>query len=148
MNWTCPHCGKRMAVTDDYLASTGGMVVCPQCLGSEQLPGYGSRPRRNAPAPPAAPASTTATAQRRATPPPYQPRQRKSAAMPATPPARTAPNQQQPADKTPPAKRKAAKRRKKSGGTLSAWGCFWRSVVFTLILLAVYVLFGLVMQLA
>ena len=71
--------------------------------------------------------------------------------MPATPPPHrpaAATTDGRPAAKRPAAKRKSSKKSKSSGGVTSAWGCFWRSVVFTAALLALYVLFGMIMQLA
>ncbi len=57
MELRCPHCGKLLAMSLQELASSNGVVVCPQCLGEFKaqhvdLSGIKpSRPRRQAPKP-------------------------------------------------------------------------------------------------
>lgn len=52
-----------------------------------------------------------------------------------------------PAAKPRPVSSKSRKNKKKSPKEpMSGWGCLWRSIVFTLILFAAYVFFGLLLE--
>lgn len=57
MELRCPHCGKLLTMSLPELASSNGVVVCPQCLGEFKaqhvdLSGVApSRPKRRAPKP-------------------------------------------------------------------------------------------------
>ncbi len=164
MNWKCPNCGKRVAFSAEQLAETRGMVVCPQCLSSDCVPGYDAPPSK-----PSAKRQETRSEQRTANS--YQPtarsdRQETRKDMPTPPPhkSRPVPPSHRPkinfadtsasrADsqptRSPSHAGKKKKAKKSSSGFLapkSSLGCLWRSVVYTLILLIVYIIFGLLLQ--
>lgn len=135
-----------MEFSTEQLRETRGVVVCPQCLSSDKVPGY------EAPSKPAAkrqearvkkqeaPAMTTPPAHKsRPTPPPH----RSKVASSEKPSSRS---------DTPPVKPKKKKKSKKSSSSTgflapkSALGCLWRSVVYTLLLLIIYIIFGMLLQ--
>lgn len=159
MKWTCDKCGKEMEFSQEQLAETGGAVVCPQCLTSAVVPGFSSRKvdrhtphtTPSAPIPPIPPKemannSTTTPARRqtisfvesptRPTPPPHQGRGK------TTPPAH---NTEPPTRPQP--KKKSSNKKSKTGlmNPPSTLGCLLRTVWYTAILLAVYLLMGLVL---
>ena len=150
MTWKCPNCGKRVEFSVEQLAETRGVVVCPQCLSSDKVPGYDTPQPQPSNKPQESP----------------KPIRQKTPAMNATPPAHKAKptppphrskisfsNQSASAD-TPPAKPKKSggkkkKSKKSSKGFFapkSALGCLWRSVVYTLLFLIIYIIFGLLLQ--
>ena len=152
MRWTCDKCGKTLEISTEQLTETQGVVVCPQCLGTAVVPGY--KRRR------AAQSSTESTApppskpDNAGTPPPRRrpsspSQQRKTISFvdqPSTPPPR-----KQPATAPDPRPKPKKKKRKKSssGGCLAphtSWGCLWRSVVGTLVFLALYSALGFLLQ--
>ena len=116
MRWTCPNCGKQIDFSPSQIRQTGGIVVCPQCLSSERVP----LPEQTIPKP------STTTKQPPRTIVPKQPPTAKPATRPVAP------------------KKPKRKKTKRHGllAPMSAIGCLWRSVVFTLILLAVYIFVG------
>lgn len=152
MRWTCGECGKRVEFSAEQLGETRGVVVCPQCLSSEQIPGYDTpkpQDKQRISAPPSPPQKrkpvNTATNKPTATPPPH--RKKPTATTPQTSQASATPRQKQ----VNTVKRKTTK--KKSGRSragcltpMSTFGCLWRTVVFTLILLTVYIIFGMLLQ--
>ena len=157
MNWNCPNCGKRVEFSAEQLAETRGVVVCPQCLSSDKVPGYDAPHTSRAAA---STTSTTSTKSRRSqpsapsqsgrnmtTPPPHN--------KPSTPPPHRrrisfvdkedTPKPDKPQKST--GKKKKAKTSSK--GLLapkSALGCLWRSVVYTMLLLIAYIVVGLLLQ--
>lgn len=158
MNWKCPNCGKRVVFSAEQLVETRGVVVCPQCLASDKVPGYDTphaRPKPTAVAatPPPTPSSTPQQhASNVSTPPPRRSR-------PTPPPHRPKINfaadgdsygstrPQQPVKSRKGGKKKKAK--KSSSGFLapmSSLGCLWRTVACTLVLLIIYIIFGLLLQ--
>ena len=156
MNWTCPNCGKRLEFSTDQLVETRGVVVCPQCLSSDQLPGYDA-PRVKRKSPSSQPSKQRSSSQPSSlskvnTPPPHKSR--------PTPPQHrsrvinfTSDKGSSSGDTTQPRPKKSGGKKKKakssSKGCLapkSSMGCLWRSVVYTLILLIVYIIFGLLLQ--
>jgi hypothetical protein len=143
MDWTCKKCGKTLEVSEEQLDEMQGVVICPQCLGSERVPGYrhktatavsnrssddnSTRPLKSS-TPPAKPS-----------PPPYRKKtnQVEKVSTPA-PSTRTA---------TTPKKKKKKKRNKR--GPLAphtSLGCMWRSVIYTLILLAIATVVGFILD--
>ncbi|MBR6284088.1 MAG: hypothetical protein IKR25_07325 [Muribaculaceae bacterium] len=156
MHWTCDKCGKTLEVSAKQLADTEGVVVCPQCLGTDVVPGY-KRRRKSVPDRAAShdgsgdvrdtaiPASTPPPRRQRQSPPPHrknqnlvnQPAHQNSGASQAPSPAK-------------PRKKSSKKRSKRSSsGCLSphsSLGCFWRSVVITLVMLALYCALGYLLQ--
>ena len=141
MRWTCPKCGKKLDISNEQLIANDGVIVCPQCLLQARQP----IPKKRS-------TSTTVSEEPSTTPP-----SRKSGSTTSTPPphytrmkqATTSYRYTGPGSgnndttKKRPAKKKSKK--KKQAG-MSAWGCFVKSVVFTLILFAAYVFFGLLLE--
>lgn len=149
MQWKCLNCGKRVELSDEQLTETRGVVVCPQCLSSDKVRGYDTpRPKptlkpQESPKPrQKAPAMTT--------PPPHK--------SPPTPPphrAKISFSDKSSSTDAPPAKpkkssgKKKKKGKKSSSGSLapkSTLGCLWRSVVYTLLFLIIYIIFGVLLQ--
>ena len=151
MNWKCPNCGKRVEFSTEQLNETRGVVVCPQCLSSDKVPGYDlPKPQRK---PHATTASSSVTASSSTTQQPHMstPPPRKS--RPTPPPHRTkisfADQPSSPQSQPSKPKKSSGKKkntRKTSGSTISSLGCLWRSIVYTLILLILYIVFGLLLQ--
>ncbi|MBQ0068848.1 MAG: hypothetical protein KBT09_03725 [Bacteroidales bacterium] len=160
MKWTCDKCGKEMELSQEQLVETGGAVVCPQCLTSAVVPGFSSRRDNRTtshttpsnPIPPIPPKtmasnSNTPPARRqtisfvetptRTTPPPHHGRGKTA----TTPPAHTEPPTK------PQPKKKSGKKNSKTGllNPPGPLGCLLRTVWYTAILLAVYLLMGLVL---
>ena len=141
MRWTCPKCGKKLDISNEQLIANDGVIVCPQCLLQARQP----IPKKRS-------TSTTASEESSTVPPP-----RKSGSTTSTPPPHNTRMKQASTSfrytgpgsgtndttKKKPAKKKSKK--KKQAG-MSAWGCFVKSVVFTLILFAAYVFFGLLLE--
>lgn len=154
MNWRC-NCGKVMELSHEQLLETGGVVVCPQCLGSSTVPGY-AKPRRK----PAIqqPISVTPTPPRPATTPRQatrpisfsEPSQRQ--APPPHKPRRATPSQS--GAQRPPRHSKVNKKntsRDGSGNNIllnppGVLGCVWRSLAVTAVLLALYIFLGLLLH--
>ena len=138
MRWTCPKCGKKLDISNEQLIANDGVIVCPQCLLQARQP----IPQKR----------VTTSMNTSSTPPP-----RKSNQVENTPPphktrmkqASTSYRYTGPGSgsngttKKRPVKKKSKK--KKQAG-MSAWGCFGKSVIFTLILFAAYVFFGLLLE--
>ena len=138
MRWTCPKCGKKLDVSNEQLIANDGVIVCPQCLLQARQP----IPQKR----------VTTSVNTSSTPPP-----RKSNQVENTPPPHKTRMKQTSTSyrytgpgsgsngttKKRPVKKKSKK--KKQAG-MSAWGCFGKSVIFTLILFAAYVFFGLLLE--
>ena len=158
MRWTCPKCGKKLEISDEQLIANDGIIVCPQCLLQDHQPIPKARisPRRTEDEPPATPKRRQQQSINfdNETPPEYKPT--------TPPPHKTSMKQAKtsyrytglsgnsdtgtPHPSTPkkPSGKKKSKKKKKSG--MSGWGCFGRTIVFTLILFAAYVFFGLLLD--
>ena len=153
MRWTCPKCGKKLNISNDQLIANDGLIVCPQCLlqARQPVPKGTASPRddkpRTAPkrqqqtisfntdTPPEHKPSTT-------TPPPHKTRMK-----PATTSYRytgLSGSDTTPPKRKPSSKKKSKKKKKQQG--ISGWGCLGRTVVFTLVLFAAYVFFGLLIE--
>lgn len=137
MRWTCPKCGKRLEISNEQLIANDGVIVCPQCL----LQAHQPIPK----------ARITSRQEKPATPPPVKTR------MKQTPPARrsaalTDSNSSNGSSGTRPStskntsKKRSSKKKKKKQQGMTAWGCLGRTVVFTLVLFAAYVFFGLLLE--
>lgn len=166
MLWTCKKCGKELDISAEQLAETNGVVVCPQCLATAAVPASKWKRAVKEAKPPKAddtpnaddtpkPAARKQVAakpkpatRKKATPPPYK-------APATTPPPPPVYHKQQYTAMTTPSTTPAApapkkkKKKSKSRGLLephSALGCLWRSALVTLVLLAFYIFFGMIMQ--
>ena len=138
MRWTCPKCGKKLDVSNEQLIANDGVIVCPQCLLQARQP----IPQKR----------VTTSMNTSSTPPPRKSNQVEN----SPPPHKTRMKQASTSyrytgpgsgsngtTKKRPVKKKSKK--KKQAG-MSAWGCFGKSVIFTLILFAAYVFFGLLLE--
>ena len=138
MRWTCPKCGKKLDISNEQLVANDGVIVCPQCLLQSRQPVPTARvaarldeiskndtpPRRTS----------------RATPPPHQPRMKQ---------AKTSYRYTGLTGSDAPARKKTTRKKskkKKNNDGIGALGCLWRSIVFTLVLFAAYVFFGLLLE--
>ena len=149
MRWTCPKCGKKLYVSNEQLIATDGVIVCPQCLLQARQP----IPKALVTA-----RSETSTEQQRQqpdinfdtdTPPEYKPSTppppRKRMKQASTSYRYTGPGGSSNNTKKTTSKKKSKKKKKQSQG-MSAWGCLGRTIVFTLVLFAAYVFFGLLLE--
>ena len=152
MRWTCPKCGKKMNISDEQLIANDGVIVCPQCLlqARQPVPKATVTPRDEKPkatrlqqqtisfntdTPPEYKPSTT-------TPPPHKTRMK---------PASTSYRYTglSGSDNTTPKRKPSGKKKskkKKKQQPMSGWGCLGRTIVFTLVLFAAYVFFGLLID--
>ena len=145
-----------MDISNEQLIANDGVIICPQCLLQARQPVPKTRvtPRTSKSddsvsskrkeisfddTPPARQSSGN-------TPPPYRGRTRQS----------STPNQRQGLSakdidtgtaRKAPAKKTSAKKKKKAGNKpTTGWGCLGKTVIFTLILFAAYIFFGLLLQ--
>ena len=159
MRWTCPKCGKKLDISNEQLIANDGVIVCPQCL----LQAHQPLPKVRVTTHDDKERSRTTATRRKAqqsisfdnnTPPEYKPT--------SPPPHKTRMKQastsylytglsgsndtgtQRPAAKKRTTGRKKSKKKKQEG--MSAWGCMGRTIVFTLVLFAAYVFFGLLLE--
>ncbi|MBR1883223.1 MAG: hypothetical protein IJ808_09505 [Muribaculaceae bacterium] len=141
MDWICKNCGKRITFSDEQLQETRGVVLCPQCLTSDKVAGYAGHTAKKA-TPPArtkpiqftSDDSTTSRPQRTATPPPR------------TKTARQSRGSATPRRASSTAGKSKTKNVRHWWQPISSWGCLWRTVMWTLVLLAAYIIFGFLMQ--
>ena len=147
MRWTCPKCGKKLDVSNEQLIANDGVIVCPQCLLQARQPIPKARvTARNG----------TSTDQQHQqpdinfdtdTPPEYKPSTpppRKRMKQASTSYRYTGPGGSSNNTKKKTTKKKSKKKKQSQG--MSAWGCLGRTIVFTLVLFAAYVFFGLLLE--
>lgn len=137
MDWQCKNCGKHVEFSTEQLTETQGVVVCPQCLASEKIAGFERRTGK-----PKTISSHAATVNKPSSPPPH--RKKITFSEPAVPPAHKTDVKQ--SNKSTPKRRKKSKKQRGCLTPMSAWGCLWRTVFVTLILLVAYIFFGLLLQ--
>ncbi len=137
MIWTCDNCGRKMEVSRDQLEETGGVVVCPQCLGTGRVP---MGQRRSSSVDGEGPVIRGAKRQQAIAfesaddvPPQHRRRGTQS---------RSGDSGQQ----RPPARKKSGSSRP-GGSHMSALGCAWRSLVIVAAFILVYQLLGFLMSL-
>ena len=145
MRWTCPKCGKKLEISNEQLIANDGVIVCPQCLLQSRQPIPTARVAARydevdaATTPPPRKSSNSAT-----TPPPHKPRMKQAktsyryAGL-----SGDSSNSHTPKKKT--TSKKKSKKKKQNQG-MSAWGCLGRTIIFTLVLFAAYVFFGLLLE--
>jgi predicted Zn finger-like uncharacterized protein len=157
MRWTCPKCGKKLDVSNEQLIANDGVIVCPQCLlqAHQPIPKAIVKAREYEPAtrvpkrqaasisfdttdtpPEYKPSSNT-------TPPPHKPRMKQASTSYRY--TGLSGNNTSDTPKRKSSGKKKSKKKKNSKG-MSAWGCMGRTIVFTLILFAAYVFFGLLLD--
>jgi predicted Zn finger-like uncharacterized protein len=161
MRWTCPKCGKKLEVSNEQLIANDGVIVCPQCLlqAHQPIPKARVTAREDKEAP------RTATPKRKpqqsisfenntppeykpSTPPPHKTRMKQaSTSYRYTGLSGNSDNgtKRPTAPKRQSTGKKKSKKKKNDAG-MSPWGCLGRTVVFTLILFAAYVFFGLLLE--
>ena len=146
MRWTCLKCGKKLDISNEQLIAGDGVIVCPQCLLQARQPIPKARATsRSAATPPKRRQQNisfdTPPEYTRSTPPPHKPRTKQaSTSYRYTGFSGTGGTTK----KKTTAKKKSRKKKKQDG--MSAWGCLGRTVVFTLVLFAAYVFFGLLLE--
>ncbi|MBR5726675.1 MAG: hypothetical protein IKX56_08080 [Muribaculaceae bacterium] len=149
MRWTCPKCGKKLDISNEQLIANDGVIVCPQCLLQSRQPIPTSRvAARLDEAAAATPPPHRQSAKTASTPPPPKPRMKQArtsyryTGMSST--SAQGNGTSRPASTRKTTKKKSRKKKKNDG--MSAWGCLGRTVVFTLVLFALYVFFGLLLE--
>ena len=152
MRWTCPKCGKKLDVSNEQLIANDGVIVCPQCLLQAHQPIPKARiTERTAEPEPAPRRKSTETIDfdtppeyKPSTPPPHKPRM-KQASTSYRYTGMSGSNSSSNTPKRKPSSKKKSKKKKNSEG-MSAWGCMSRTIIFTLVLFAAYVFFGLLLD--
>ena len=142
MRWTCPKCGKKLDISNEQLIANDGVIICPQCLLQAHQPIPTARVAAKydqADAATTPPKRTQTT-----TPPPHKPRMKQAKTSYRYTGIGGSNSTTRPTAKKNTSKKKSKK--KKDNQEMSAWGCLGRTVVFTLILFAVYVFFGLLLE--
>lgn len=152
MRWTCPKCGKKLDVSNEQLIANDGVIICPQCLlqAHQPIPKARVTPRSTSskPATQRKPAENinfdTPPEYKSNTPPPHKPRMKQA----STSYRYTRLNGGNSTSNTPKRKTSGKKKskKKKNNDGMSAWGCLGRTIIFTLVLFAAYVFFGLLLD--
>lgn len=152
MRWTCPKCGKKLDVSNEQLIANDGVIVCPQCLlqAHQPIPKARITERTAEPEPTPRRKSSetidfdTPPEYKPSTPPPHKPRM-KQASTSYRYTGMSGSNSSSSTPKRKPSSKKKSKKKKNSEG-MSAWGCMGRTIIFTLVLFAAYVFFGLLLD--
>jgi len=153
MRWTCPKCGKKLDVSNEQLIANDGVIICPQCLlqAHQPIPKARVSTRREDKSSASSPKrqqqsinfdTETPPQYHPTTPPPHKPRMKQASTSYRYTGLGSGNNSNPPKRKSTP-KRKSKK--KKNQG-MTPWGCMGRTVVFTLVLFAAYVFFGLLLE--
>ena len=149
MRWTCPKCGKKLNISNEQLIANDGVIVCPQCLLQARQPIPKTSATGNTD-------ETAAPTRRRqgsinfdtemppkrqpTSPPPHKTRMKQA----STSYKYTGLSGSNNTTKKKTTNKKKSKKKKKEG--ISAWGCLGRTIIFTLVLFAAYVFFGLLLE--
>ncbi|MBQ6079882.1 MAG: hypothetical protein IJK93_06345 [Muribaculaceae bacterium] len=144
MRWTCPKCGKKLEISNEQLIANDGVIVCPQCLLQARQPIPTARVAAKYDK---ADADTTPPKRtKNSTPPPHKPRM-KQAKTSYRYTGLSGDNNRatRPSTKKKSTKKKSKKKKGKDEG-MSPLGCLGRTIIFTLVLFAVYVFFGLLLE--
>ena len=151
MRWTCPKCGKKLDVSNEQLIANDGVIVCPQCLlqAHQPIPKAHVTDRVSSKsATQHIPSETidfdTPPEYKPSTPPPHKPRM-KQASTSYRYTGMSGSNSSSNTSKRKSSSKKKSKKKKNSEG-MSAWGCMGRTIIFTLVLFAAYVFFGLLLD--
>ncbi len=149
MRWTCPKCGKKLNVSNEQLIANDGVIVCPQCLLQARQPVPKARVSSRddkATTPPKRPKSNIDFGDeqppKRQTPPPHKPRMKQASTSYRY--TGMSGNNTTGAKKRNTGKKQTNK--KKQNESMSALGCFGRTIIFTLVLFAAYVFLGLLIE--
>ena len=152
MRWTCPKCGKKLEISNEQLIAGDGIIVCPQCLLQARQPISKARltDRKDKPSTPpkrrkeSISFDNTGSERESSTPPPYNRRMKQTTPSYRHTATGSDSGYTAPKRKSSTGKKKGKKKKKQQ--PRSAGGCLGRSIVFTLILFAVYVFFGLLLE--
>jgi DNA-directed RNA polymerase subunit RPC12/RpoP len=136
MRWTCPKCGKKLDISNEQLIANDGLIVCPQCLLQARQP----VPTARVAAKYDKVDESTKSPQSTTSPPPHKPRMKQA----TTSYRYTGIGGSSTAPKKKSGKKKSKKKKQNEG--MSALGCLGRTIVFTLLLFAAYVFFGLLLE--
>ena len=144
MRWTCPKCGKKLDISNEQLIANEGVIVCPQCLlqAHQPMPARpAQQPKRQENIDFSTPPEYT-----HPTPPPHKTRmkQANTSYRYTGLTGNDGNNTSRPTNKKKSTGKKKSKKKKKDG--MSALGCLGRTIVFTLVLFAAYVFFGLLLE--
>lgn len=143
MDWTCKKCGKTLEVSEEQLHEMQGVVICPQCLGSERVPGYRHK------------ASTTSSGSSASNNDSYVSRRSNTSPVKSSPPPyRKKTNKVEKTSTPAPSTRiattpkKKKKKRNKRGPLAphSSLGCLWRAVLYTILLLGLVTAIGFILD--
>ena len=149
MRWTCPKCGKKLDISNERLIANDGVIVCPQCLLQARQPI--PKARESARADKAAVQRKQAESinfdtppeYKASTPPPHKPRMKQASTSYRYTGLSGDTTSNGPKRKTS-GKKKSNKKKQSQG--MSALGCLGRTIVFTLVLFAAYVFFGMLLE--
>lgn len=158
MRWTCPKCGKKLDISNEQLIANDGVIVCPQCLLQARQPipkaRISSRSNKAANTPPKRKQqnisfddSTPPEYKATTTPPPHKTRMKQATTSyryTGLSGSNDTGTQRTAAKRKTTGKKKSKKKKQDQG--MSAWGCMGRTIVFTLVLFAAYVFFGLLLE--
>lgn len=144
MRWTCPKCGKKLEISNEQLIANDGVIICPQCLLQAHQP---IPTARIAAKYDQADAVTTPPKRTQSTTPP-PPKARMKQAKTSYRYTGIGGSNNDNTHPTSPKKKSTKKKSKKKKGQqeISAWGCMGRTVIFTLVLFAAYIFFGLLLE--
>ena len=160
MRWTCPKCGKKLDISNEQLIANDGVIVCPQCLlqAHQPIPKASISTRSNNRATSSPPKrkqqnisfenSTPPEYKASTTPPPHKTRMKQATTSyryTGLSGSSDAGTQRSTANKRKTTGKKKSKKKKQAKG-MSGWGCMGRTIVFTLVLFAAYVFFGLLLE--
>jgi len=159
MIWTCPKCGKKLKISDEQLIANDGVIVCPQCLMQARQPMPKTRStstidkatqstRRQRPNTTIDFDTDTPPVRQPSTPPPHKTRM-KQASTSYRYTGLGGSNDNGDTHSAPKRKttgKKNSKKKKKQPAVMGAWGCLGRTIIFTLVLFAAYVFFGLLLE--
>ena len=135
MRWTCPKCGKKLEISNEQLIANDGVIICPQCLLQARQPLPKARVSTRD--------SKDDTSSKRQTPPPHKPRTKQaSTSYNYTGLSGGATSSR----KKNTGKKKSTSKKKNNNDGISPLGCFGRTIIFTLVLFAAYVFFGLLIE--
>ena len=149
MRWTCPKCGKKLDISNERLIANDGVIVCPQCLlqARQPIPKARESARADKPAVQRKQAESinfdTPPEYKASTPPPHKPRMKQASTSYRYTGLSGDTTSNGPKRKTS-GKKKSNKKKQSQG--MSALGCLGRTIVFTLVLFATYVFFGMLLE--
>lgn len=149
MRWTCPKCGKKLDISNERLIANDGVIVCPQCLlqARQPIPKARESARADKPAVQRKQAESinfdTPPEYKASTPPPHKPRMKQASTSYRYTGLSGDTTSNGPKRKTS-GKKKSNKKKQSQG--MSALGCLGRTIVFTLVLFAAYVFFGMLLE--